>query len=133
MSDAYFPPPRKEEDAEGSAYRVPAAVTPTSSPRPVVVRRADASDSEVEASAATKLTKDEIQALLATDASARGHSPLARCGRRAVVIVVPVGLLRWLAEAAFGDYALVATVALFLASLAWVAAPLARQKREGWF
>lgn len=133
MSEPFFPPPgARTSDAGG--YREPAPAPPLATKAAVVVRPDPPAPEEDVAArpAPPKLSPDEIRALLATEGARR--STLARCGKRTIV-VVPIGLLHALSSLAFASLPIVATlvsVALGAAGLAYIAAPLWRQERDGW-
>jgi hypothetical protein len=132
VSEPYFPPPGRGP----TPYREPnGAKGEEAPPAKVVVRRAEPpKEEEAPARAAPKLSREEVSALLATSGATPSWG--ARCGKRAAVIVIPVGLIRWGLVLVFGESAPIAATVLSglcaIAALAWIAAPLWRQNREGW-
>ncbi len=137
MGEPFFPPPGARGPDPGG-YREPAPAPPEPkavATTPAVVVRPDppaADEDDAARRAPPKLSKDEIRALLATEGARR--STLARCGKRTVV-VVPIGILHTLSSVAFSSWPIVSTlvtVALGAAGLAYIAAPLWQQERDGW-
>jgi hypothetical protein len=106
-------------------------------PEAVVVHRPDPPVADADgpaggsstAAVKVKLTPDEIRALLAVE-GARRPTPLQSTWRRGRVIVVPVGILGFVIDHAFGAAGPWITLGLTLAALAYIAAPLVR--RDGW-
>lgn len=140
MGEPFFPPPKPAGD--GAGYREPAKVAddaaPTPTRAPAVVTRPDPIVEEPAAAPGgkkpmPKLSPEEVRALLATEGAS--SSALARCGKRAVILV-PVGLIRWGFAVVLGGYGEVAmmivTIALFAGAFAWMAAPLWKQSKDGW-
>ncbi len=137
MGEPFFPPPKPAGD--GAGYREPAKVAEEPSPNraAAVVTRPDPLVDEEPAPGGKKpmpkLSPEEVRALLATEGAR--SSALARCGKRAVILV-PVGLIRWGFAVVLGGYGEVAmmivTIALFAGAFAWMAAPLWKQSKDGW-
>lgn len=143
MSEPFFPPPKHEGTSEPEpGYRSAAArAADEAAPapvKPVVVQRAEAPPESIAPAVkgkAPKLSKEEVQALLATAGALEKPSTAVVLGKR-TWILVPVGLVSHFFGLVFGEHAAVAQlvtygVGLVLAAL-YILAPLRKQEREGW-
>ncbi|MEO8874271.1 MAG: hypothetical protein ABI461_01685 [Polyangiaceae bacterium] len=127
-----FPKPRRPS---GSLYRsasIPLAQREHVEPaKRVVVTRADPPEDVDEtdlADPSKKLSKDEIQAILAVN-KINMKSGRTRTMERIAVATAPLGIGSVIAHAAFGAWG----VAILIAGgLAWALVPMAKQDREGW-
>ncbi len=133
MSEPFFPPPPGKKP-----YREPERAPDAPAPPKTVVHRAEPPKEEEapieKGKAPPKLSREEVSALLAT--SGTNSSVAAQCGKRAAIVVIPIGLIRWGLVLLFGESAPVAAAILSglcaLGAIAWTAAPLWKQKRDGW-
>ena len=103
------------------AKRKPVAVTP----RRVIVTRAEPPAEEGPA----KLTKEEVQALLAVEGTNRPR-PATAMWKRGRVLLLPIVLIDLAAHAFLGGAAPFVSAAVTIAALLWTARPLFR--RDGW-
>ncbi len=110
MDDPFFPPP-------GSKTPYRADDRP-----PVVVTRVTRADEP--APAASKLTKEEISALLTTVEAGRDWGQ----ARRRMLVFIPVSLISWFLESLLGGTtSLVVALGVGVACLVWVSRPLFRK------
>jgi hypothetical protein len=108
------------------AKRKPSAdAAPEPPARRIVVTRAEAPADEAPA----KLTKEEMQALLAVEGTNRPR-PATAVWKRGRILLVPIVLIDLAAHAFLGGAAPFVSAAVTLAALLWTARPLFR--RDGW-
>lgn len=118
--EPHFPAPSTTSDA--SPYREARAAPPRveNAPKKIGVRPEPPRD-EAHANATTKLSPEELRALLAVESALGGR--WRSCARRSTIFL-PIGLLSALLRAIFGPYALFATTLAALIALVWIARPL---------
>jgi len=128
-----FPKPRRI--SSGGIYRERSTPIPGSDPiapaKRTVVTRAEPPeelDEKDPAATPTKLSKDEIKALLAVNET-NTMTGWGKSVERFKVVVIPMGVGSSLAHLAFGWWGLGFVLA---GGLLWTLVPMARQDREGW-
>ena len=78
---------------------------------------------------ATKLSRDEVRALLAVTATNTKSNAWSRVARRGGIALVPTAIVSTLLDALLGWWSIPVAVVI---ALVWTAMPLLRQRRDGW-